>query len=116
MQTVLVVRLHVAVAGGTEEVEVVNLVSHADDPVLAYGLIDLHTRHAEVDDSCLPVFQFRREVVLECHVDTEQRRECLVDAHLTDVVHRTWYWCSRRYVLDESETVHILLPCGVALV
>ena len=85
--TIPVAAPYTAAVARTEEVEVVYLVTHTQYPVLAYSLIYLHTSHTQAYHTGLAVLQFRCEVVAERHVHTKQRRECLVEAHLADVVH-----------------------------
>ena len=110
--------LHTAVCSpATEEIEVVDAVAQAEGPVFAYSLVDLCTCHRKGENACLAVLQFCGEVVLERHVDTEQRGKGLVDAHRRDVVHRAGNRIARRGVCDKAHTrSHESHECGVALV
>ena len=42
---------------------------------------------------------------MQCNINTEQRRECLVDAHGRDIKHRRWYRVACCGIVDETDVV-----------
>ena len=72
---------------GSKEVEVFDLIAHADDEVVGEVLCKCHARHREVEGTNLVVFHRSCQSAVESHVDTNEWREGLVDADSGDVVH-----------------------------
>ena len=54
------------------EAEVINLISHAEHPVLGCGLINLHAGHGEAQHTCGAILCLEGHVVLECDIHAEQ--------------------------------------------
>ena len=100
----------------SEDVEVVDGISHAEHPVVAGSLVYLYAGHAEAEHARRAVLELCREVVLKREIYAEQRRERLVDAHHRDVEHRTRYGASRRSILNETEVAVESQPGAIALV
>ena len=104
----------VTTAEQTSEGEIIDLITQTDHPVVAGGLIDLHTRHAQVEHTRATVLQLTGEVVLERHIDAEQRRERLVDTHRRHVEHTARHGIARCGVVDEAQPIHVLVPSAIA--
>lgn len=100
----------------SEETEVVDAIAQSDDPVLADCLIDLDTGHGEREDTCGSIFNLGGKVVVHGDIDTEQWGEGLVDAHLRYVVHGAGDGHACLCLGDEAKSVHVFLPCTVALI
>ena len=73
-----------------EKTEIVNLIAHTKHPVLRGGLVNLDTGHGEAQHTSGAILSLESHIVLECHIYTQQWRECLVDADGRDIEHRTW--------------------------
>ena len=113
---ILLSALHLAVrrAATAEEFEVVYLIAHTDDPVLAGGLVELHTRHTEAELAGGLVLQLAGEVVVQGHIHTEQRGEVLRKAHRRYIEHAVGHRIAGRGVGDESQAAGRLHPSAVA--
>ena len=54
-----------------ENIEVVDAVTHTDYPVLTQCLVQLHTRHTEVQHTGLAIFCLHRHIIVECDIHTQ---------------------------------------------
>ena len=57
----------------TEDIEIANLITQSDDPVLRLRLVDLYRGHGEIQHAGGLIFNLGCEVVVERHVETQQR-------------------------------------------
>ena len=55
------------------ELEVVDFVCQSEHIVAGVCFVDLYARCAEADVACGLVFSLAREIVVQCHVDSEER-------------------------------------------
>ena len=90
-----------------KEVEVAQLISQTNHPVLAQRLIHLHTRHTQRQHACGAIFELTCHIVLHGEVDTEERGKRLVDAHRRYIIHRRGHSLAGGGVGDISKSVHI---------
>ena len=96
--------------------EVVHAIAHSNHPVLAHSLIELNTCHTEVHHARLAIFSLQRHIVIERQIKSQQWRERLIDAHLRNIEHATWRRIAGSGILDEAQTIHILLEGAVTVV
>ena len=99
-----------------KQTEVVDTITHTDDPVFTECLIELHTRHTEIQHTRLAILTLESHVIIKCNIHTQQRRESLIDAHLRNVKHTARRRIPRRSITDEAQTVHILLIGAVTVI
>ena len=104
---------HGTMVSTREEVEVVDLVACSHNEVVAGRFVELHGGHREVEHACGAILDLRREVVEEGDVESEQRRERLVDGYGRHVEHRRRNGTSRGGVGDEAEPVEHFLVGGI---
>ena len=106
----------IAATSQSEEVEVIDLIAHANHPVLRECLINLHTGHRKSEHTSRTIFKSAGEVVLQRHIHAQQGREGLIDTHRRYIVHRGRNRITRGCFTDESKSVHIFLPRGITAI
>ena len=98
------------VNAAVEDTEILDLITHAKHPVTTECLVELYAGHREVHHTSGAIFHLSRQVILEGGIDTQQRRESLVDAHRRHIKHRRGLQAASSLISNKAQTIHILAP------
>ncbi len=87
----VLIRLHRSMLRQTEKIKIIKSVTKSQHPIMTWSLVHLNTRHTQREHTCGLIFQFTGHIVIKGKIDSQQRRESLIDAHGRNIVHAARY-------------------------